>query len=545
MNTQVRKEVKMDNSKTKKLINDENKESLFMPETFKEHLQALIHENETSIPHSEILNELLDQIERIDFENLAFPNIETIRKSFNELQQKLYTVEQEEREEIRQKIKILIKDLSLCKLNNKHYIVLSIENVLSVAMKNKWNLCKNMDYVYLYNGTYWSSIEKEAVQRFLGEASQKQGVEKISSKFYQFKEKLFSQFICEAYLPHPKPNKNLVLINLLNGTFEINGKETKLRPFSSKDFLTYQLPFNYDPIAKAPIFQKYLDTVIPEIEKQKVLAEYLGSIFIKHGSKLLKEEKALILYGTGANGKSVFFEIVNALLGSQNISYHSLQDLTNENGYHRAMIGNKLLNYASEINGKLEASIFKQMVSGEPISARLPYGQPMELHQYAKLIFNCNELPKDVEQTNAFFRRFLILTFEITIAEHEQDKQLHTKIIDNELAGVFNWVLEGLNRLINQGRFTTCESSVKAVEVYKTQSDSVKLFIQDNNYTKSTTCSILLKELYKNYRDFCLEDGFKPVNKQNFNKRIQSEGVIIERSNRGYEVYLVQDNIKF
>src|SRR5690606_24227191 len=114
-------------------------------------------------------------------------------------------------------------------------------------------------------------------------------------------------------------------------------------------------------------------------ERQRVLAEYLGFVFIKHGSNALKEEKALILYGTGANGKSVFFEVVNALLGTDNVSSCSLQSLTNDNGYFRAKLANKLVNYASEINGNLEASIFKQLVSGEPVEARLPYGQPFIL----------------------------------------------------------------------------------------------------------------------------------------------------------------------
>ena len=159
-----------------------------------------------------------------------------------------------------------------------------------------------------------------------------------------------------------------------------------------------------------------------------------------------------------------------------------MQSLTNENGYFRAKLANKLVNYASEINGKLESAIFKQLVSGEPVEARLPYGEPFTLKQYAKLIFNCNELPKDVEHTNAYFRRFLIIPFDVTIPPQEQDKQLHTKIIEKELSGVFNWVLDGLNRLLEQKRFTDCEAVKQAVEQYKSQSDSVKMFIDENNY---------------------------------------------------------------
>lgn len=98
------------------------------------------------------------------------------------------------------------------------------------------------------------------------------------------------------------------MINLQNGTFEISSQGTKLRPFDRSDFITYQLPFEFNPQAKAPLFEAYLNKVLPDKERQRALAEYLGYIFIKHGSNALKEEKALILYGTGANGKSVFLK---------------------------------------------------------------------------------------------------------------------------------------------------------------------------------------------------------------------------------------------
>lgn len=328
----------------------------------------------------------------------------------------------------------------------------------------------------MYNGTFWNEIDKEIFQKFLGEASEQMGVAKFSARFYQFREQLFKQFLATAYLPTPESNKDVVMINLQNGTFEVSPKGTNLRPFDRSDFITYQLPFEYDSQAKAPLFEKYLNRVLPDIERQRVLAEYLGYVFIKHGSKALKEEKTLILYGTGANGKSVFFETVNALLGTDNVSNFSLQSLTNDNGYFRAKLANKLVNYASEINGNLEASMFKQLVSGEPVEARLPYGQPFVLKQYAKLIFNCNELPKDVEHTNAYFRRFLIIPFDVTIPENEQDKTLHTKIIENELSGVFNWVLDGLNRLLKQKKFSDCEASKKPLTNTKLKVTAYRCF---------------------------------------------------------------------
>jgi putative DNA primase/helicase len=487
------------------------------PATILNHVEQLKGKSEAATPHAEILYQLIELFEPLDFELLAFPQAENFRKQM------------EKAAPGSEHAKDLQKQLDKLKLNLKHFLVLSIENSLLFAEKNRWGLCKNHDFIYLYNGTFWAEIDKETFQKFLGEAAEKMGVAKFSARFYQFREQLFKQFLATAYLPTPESNKDTVLINLQNGTFEISPQGTKLRPFDRSDFITYQLPFEYNPQAKAPLFEMYLNKVLPDPERQRVLAEYLGFVFIKHGSNALKEEKALILYGTGANGKSVFFEVVNALLGNDNVSSYSLQSLTNDNGYFRAKLANKLVNYASEINGNLEASIFKQLVSGEPVEARLPYGQPFILKQYAKLIFNCNELPKDVEHTNAYFRRFLIIPFDVTIPPQEQDKNLHTKIIEKELSGVFNWVLEGLNRLLEQKKFSDCEAAQQAVEQYKIESNSVQMFLNENEYKGSPTNYKLIKDVYPEYRNFCSDDGMTPFKKTNFIKQLRALSLVVDR----------------
>ncbi len=182
----------------------------------------------------------------------------------------------------------------------------------------------------------------------------------------------------------------------------------------------------------------------------------MGYLFIKPA--VLKLEKVLLLYGTGANGKSVFFDVMMALLGGgANVSNASLESITKDKDYTRAMLANKLVNYASEISTKLDPSTFKTLSSGEPISARMIYGPPFTTN-YAKMIFNCNELPKETEQNHGFYRRFLIVPFDVTIPDREQDKELAQRIISSELSGVFNWVLDGLDRLLKNKQFT--ESSV-------------------------------------------------------------------------------------
>ena len=508
-------------------------DTLGNPETIKNHIETLKQQGNNSVLHTQLLQQLTEQFKPLDFTELAFPEVKELRAKLQDLDS-----ESEQANDVRKRIE-------KHKVNTKHLLILSIENIVETAQHNRWGLCKNNDFIYLYNSAYWASIDTEAFQKFLGEAAGQMGVSKFSAQFYKFREDLLKQFFATAYLPTPQADKNTVLINLQNGTFEIQNGSVNLRPFNPDDFITYQLPFAYNPQAEAPLFETYLNTVLPDVQRQKVLAEYLGYVFIKNGSNAVKEEKALILYGTGANGKSVFFDVVGALLGKENTSNFSLQSLTDTTGYYRAMMANKLVNYASEINGKLDAAIFKQLTSGEPVEARHPYGRAFTIRQYARLIFNCNELPKDVEHTNAYFRRFLIIPFDVTIPPEKQDKQLQHKIIDAELSGVFNWVLDGLNRLLGQKGFSECNAAQEAVAQYRINSDSVQVFINENGYVKSATEYELIKELYILYKAFCIDDGYRPVGKQNFIKRLTDTGIYVNKINKGNVAYIVSTGNSF
>lgn len=427
------------------------------------------------------------------------------------------------------------------KIKTRHLLILTVEEILRLAADNNWGMCQRNACIYLYNGTFWSKVFDEEMEIFLGKASEKMGINSFTARHYPFRDMLLKEFRTLAHLPSATQPDNAVMINLQNGTYEINGMGGYLRQFAAEDFLTYQLPFAYNDQAEAPIFKRYLDRVLPDATLQGILSEFLGYVFIQTGT--LKLEKALILYGTGANGKSVFFDVISALLGSGNVSSYSLQSLTNESGYYRAMLADKLLNYASEINGSLEASIFKQLVSGEPVEARLPYKDPFMLTNYAKLIFNCNSLPRDVEHTQAYFRRFLIIPFNVTIPEEEQDPELAQKIIASELAGVFNWVLAGLGRVLKQRGFTHSDVIRQQVDEYQRTSDSVGMFLYDNDYVRSTKNqrTMLLKDLYAEYKGYCLEDGFRALSKVNFQQRLKYLRYVIDKDKYGNKVYIEKE----
>jgi len=421
------------------------------------------------------------------------------------------------------------------KLKKQHLVIETVDEIVQKAREYNCSLGVKHGRIYVFNGAFWKPLSKNTTERFLGESAEKLGVDKYDAKYHKFKNDLFRQLASSAQLFTPVLKADEVVINLQNGTFIITPQGNRLKDFEAEDFLTYQLPFTYNNESECPQFQRFLDQVLPDHEQQNILAEYIGYVFIK--PKSLKLEKCMVLYGKGANGKSVFFDIINALLGPENVCSFSLQSLTNESGYQRATLGSKLLNYASELSAHMDSSYFKQLVSGEAIEARLPYGNPYMLEDYAKFIFNANELPRDVEQNEAFFRRFIIIKFDVTIPETDRDPELAQTIIRNELPGIFNWVLAGLSRLRANRRFTVSEAVENVVQEYKMSSDSVNVFLQDHHFEKSNTNEILLHSFYKEYNSYTDESGSKPTSKKVFSDRLRNLGFNLTRRNKGFVVH--------
>lgn len=467
----------------------------FSLELMTNHINDLVKESEPKMAnHKEITELLLAQIKRVDFRAvISLPEGEDLKQ--------------------------------------KHIVYAIVKNLLKVSKDNKWNLAKAYDYIYVFNGAFWRQFDKEQIKNFLGESAIKMGCPDYDAKQWEFMDRLLKQFLSDAFLTVPEPNEEAVSINFQNGTGKIINSNFVLNDFEPSDFITYQLPYKYESTAKCPMFDKYLLRVLPDESSRILLQEFCGFIFTR-----LNIEKCLMLIGGGKNGKSVFFNILNALIGKENVLNFSLGLFGHE--YNRAKLTNVLLNYSSEKGFDLPVDTFKALISGEPIQAREPYGKPFTLKNRAKFIFNTNSLPKETEASEAYFRRFLVIPFEQVISDNEVDIDLADKIIKSELAGVFNWVLVGLNRIMENRKFSDCEKAKKAVEDFKKSSDSVLLFVEEENYSKSVVQNKALKELFNEYKGYCHDSNYRPVGIQNFALRLKNAGFEIERKNYGTVIFL-------
>jgi putative DNA primase/helicase len=367
---------------------------------------------------------------------------------------------------------------------------------------------------HLYGGTHWHQVDEKAFEAMLGRFAENLGYHVATSRYFAFREKLLKQSFATLVEEVADRPPGSVLINFLNGTLEIDGSGEGLRGFDKADRLTYQLPFGFDESAQCPLFDQYIARVLPDPSSQAVLAEFIGWIFLRE----LKLEKVLVLFGDGHNGKSVFFDIMCALLGFHNVCNIGLSSLSKME--NRFRLAGALLNFGSEISDRCDADLFKKLASGEPVEARKLYKDVFIIRDYARLAFNANVLPKNTEQTTGFFRRFLIVPFTQVITDDEKDPDLALKIISAELPGVFNWVMRGLRRLRIARRFTTCIAAREALTTYRKESDSVAMFLDDEALVPSIDGRRGKNETYTEYRNYCQTSGFSPLSKVNFGKRL-------------------------
>ena len=229
-----------------------------------------------------------------------------------------------------------------------------------------------------------------------------------------------------------------------------------------------------------------------------------------------------MLTGSESNGKSVFYNILCALIGEESLLTFPLGLFEHE--YNRAKLVGKKLNFTSEKGNDLSPDLIKKLASCESMQAREPHGKSFSFKPDARHIISTNEFPKLTEQTEAFYRRFEIVSFDVRITEQEKDIDLANKITSTELPGVFNWLMIGLYRIIENKKFTRSEKSELALARFKFNSDSVAQFTDDAKLIKSTTKKETIKELFPRYKSFCIDNAFRPVAVNTFSNRLKNLG---------------------
>lgn len=468
---------------------------------------------------------LLDSVEVVDFSLEKEPKLKQWKNQINKLKKIVFDAEgnpidEESKEFV--KYEKLLKATSIPKLKKQEYSVLVISIFKRIVLNKNLDLKVYHRVIFIYNTKYWQQVTHERFTSFLSNVANKMGLTGLLYQHHTFGADLIKQFTHNNFVQNINDNRR-TNINLQNGTFKFLKGIGKLYPHDKTDNLHYVLPFEYLPDATCPLFDSYLKYCLPDEEKRMVLQEFLGYIFTPND--ICNLEKCLLLCGEGSNGKSVLYNVINAILGKENISSYSIPQITDKSkgAYYIVHLINKLLNYCSDTKGAFDdTGVFKQLVSGERVTGRHPAGRPIEFVNNTKFIFNVNSLPTTTENVHGFYRRFEIIDFDVTIEEDKKDRQLASKIIDNELPGVFNWILAGLERLLKNKHLTPCKANSIALERFKTKSDHVLDFLINEGFevVNNIENGCVFNELYQHYQSWVSENGERPLNKSNFKERI-------------------------
>jgi P4 family phage/plasmid primase-like protien len=306
---------------------------------------------------------------------------------------------------------------------------------------------------------------------------------------------------------------------LLNGLLCLSTLE--LKPFDPNAIFTYKLNVSFDSAATCPVWLGFLDQVLPK-EDQPLLQEYMGYCIFP----AMPKHKMMWFYGLGRNGKGRIIATVEAIIGRDTCSYLELGEFDGEHRFALPQLYGKLVNVSSEPStlSVLQSPLLKKITGEDTLDAEVKGKQKrLTFCNVAKPFVLGNAFPKVNDASLAFEDRTLILKFPNTFTGKSQIDNIERSWLNDpkEVAGIFNWMLEGLHRLDRNHEFTLSKSTQEIILEFKRISDPIGAWIEDNctfDMAGFVTRKVAFED-YKNYVD--QELGKAPETEKKFYQRLR------------------------
>jgi len=309
-----------------------------------------------------------------------------------------------------------------------------------------------------------------------------------------------------------------------NGVVLIDDGEAVLVPHSPEHRLTHTLPFDWDPGSRAPIFEAVLDRCFDGCddagERADLILEFAGASLLGVATRY---QRALLLIGEGANGKSTILDVVSALFPDRSRACIPPQMMGDD--YHRAELAGVLLNVVTEVpeSDVVHAESFRAFVDGSEMTARRIREAPFRFRPRAGHLMAANNYPGATDHSHAYWRRWIAVHFPNIIPESEQEEGLAWRIIREELPGVAVMVIEAAAALLGRGpkgRYTMPSSSVAALKEWRLESDKVASYVEER-LMQSDEHLIAGSALYSDFVAWCKRNGYKPMGNNSLAKRLK------------------------
>ena len=240
-------------------------------------------------------------------------------------------------------------------------------------------------------------------------------------------------------------NNHPMLLNVKNGVVDL--ETGKLYPAAPELLLTLQCNAVYKPAAKAPVFEKFIQDILPDEMTRRAVLRYLGYSLVGK----LPDHKALFILGEGGNGKGTLIETIAEMLGSYATPFEietvlKQRNSSNPNGPSPeiAKLEFKRLAYSPEIPAgkELNLAVFKKLTAFDTITTRFLNENPIAIKIFAKFIFSGQYLPR-IENVRdiGLLRRLIVVEFKQDFSQTPDPTLKGRMCTAEELSGILNILL--------------------------------------------------------------------------------------------------------
>lgn len=294
-------------------------------------------------------------------------------------------------------------------------------------------------------------------------------------------------------------NTDPYLFNMQNGVFDL--RTLSSRPALPSEYLVMFSNVTYDEKATCPLWEKFIDEITLGDQEFARYLQMMAGYFLLGDNPL---RRVFFLIGSGSNGKSTFVHVLEYLLKDYCSPIHGFTVKTKKQegkGDDLMALVNKRLYLYAELKAKdmLDVTLVKAISAGESQLARNLFQNFVIIALLGKLLFHSNEMPRVSDSSNAFYNRINILTFKLDLEEtNAADNELEDKLKE-EIAGIFNWAVEGVRMAGPKWEnFVETASMQAEKKAYRAENDTIQNFI-DHCYIIDPQQRSPSKQVYDDY----------------------------------------------
>ncbi len=281
----------------------------------------------------------------------------------------------------------------------------------------------------------------------------------------------------ERVVPMVNQTMDPHLVAVGNGIF--NRETHELQPFTHEKVYLSKIATNYVEDAKNPTYtftdgvkwdvDSWIHSIAsndPEIDLLlwQVISDFVQSNYTRNKSIFLYSEK-------GNNGKGTFGEMLENIVGNNNVSHLSVQDFNHE--FLKEQLIGKVGNIAHEndVDDYIDSvRDFKATITGDNIIINRKYEKPMSFQFKGTNIQMFNGLPRTRDKSESFYRRILLVPFLQSFTNNGERVDIKNKFIHRQ--AVHEYVLKKALHL-DFDEFTVPKISEELLGRYKEDNSPV------------------------------------------------------------------------